>query len=273
MRAKGIHEGNRKDSQIELALKLVSDLEKGVDFESAGWLPVPADVEKKLMASGCCEKSERGIRLLLSCPPAVGDDYLDGYLADARAAVSVLDEIREVFGGKKLQIGAVCAGLAEMLASSNFPVLPQAMLEKGFGPGSWFVRAVSSVPDLAVILVAKVSGEDLTEKLPVMKCKDSSQVMEVLMWEKVSEAFDWITLRDLGVLWYAHLLATKKGVSHETNMLLVQTETRKMLKSNSDPSLEEAIQKLDELTIFEFGGERNPVADWRRIFRLPPWWL
>jgi len=53
MCAKGVHEGNRKDSQTELALKLVSDLERGVDLKDAGWMRFPPEIVNKLMTCGC----------------------------------------------------------------------------------------------------------------------------------------------------------------------------------------------------------------------------
>lgn len=271
MRAKGVRGRNREDPQIKLALKLVSDLERGVDINDAGWVQFPPKIARRLMTSGCFEKNENVIRVSLSNPPEVGEDYIDNYLADARAAVSVLDEMKKVYGDEQLQVNAVRAGLAEMMISSSFPALPQAILRKEFGLDSWFACATKSTPDLITFLMSKTGG--FPAKNYSTRHEDSSRVMEVLMWESVPEAFDWKTLWHLGILWYAHLLATKKGVGCDTNMLLVQNETKKMFKLDSDLPLEESVQKLKELTVFEFDREKEPVASWERIFRFPPWWL
>lgn len=286
----GLVPAELKDYFVELMEQTVSDIEKGMELEKVGWCTFNPEIKKRLAQTGFCETINENIRLVLSKPlprelawTDVGD-----IITDAQKAIELTLSLSKISGTHDLCRGAEYAGLVRMLQTSNFPVLALKLFKEGLNPNDWFIKAPESAYELVSDLAEKLWGLGKTEKalralaqsnFPVPEKQNteiSEKVKKILTWDLVPKVFRPEILEALGFAWYADLLAVAKKIKYPEGTQIIQekvaTINEVLTGRNAQDIADELLNETREMearATEECEGQKNQIADWHDIIRLP----
>jgi hypothetical protein len=282
--------GDLKDYFVELMGRTIDDIEKGIDYEKAGWSTFSPEVRKRLVQTGFCEMSDGGIRLTLSKPlprelawTDVGD-----IITDVQKAIELAQSLSRLSTSQDLCRGAEYAGLVRMLQTSDFPVLAYVLFEESLNPDTWFVKAPESAFELASDLAERLWGPNVAEKAlkaliqasfpaPARQQGEiSAKVKKILAWHIVPEVFPPEILEALGFAWYADLLSVAKKIKYPEGLQIDQDKVSNILEVLTGRRFQDLVDELLSATremegraMKEYEREKSQITDWHDIIRFP----
>lgn len=186
-----------------------------------------------------------------------------------KKAQVVLNQVSEVVRQSSESWTYVIAlGWWKMLETSGMPALINDVLDGGFSPGSWTIKAVRSCPKLALDVAQKwgeVNQFDdaiaFLEKIrirladpivlpPLPSQEDVDKVVKILKWPEVKEKLSECSAKTLAFFWFAFLIlehAILLPCSSEYSVKLfdnIWSGLEKLLKKNR----QEILREVETLT-------------------------
>jgi len=222
---------------------IFSDLDKEVSEKEVGWISpdqigIDPIMRKELLNSNVIEEDSKGyIRLnfrdyrtieeLKNAFPLQSNqlEYLLSLKSDeikvqkARENLNKIFESLQQFPEKWICISAI--GWWKMLGSSGMPALIDDILNEGFSPEEWTIKAVRCSPELA-LGVARRLGWNINKlkdainilknfKIPVDEAslpptvsnEDTQKVKKILKWMDIEKELTESVIKTLGLLWFS----------------------------------------------------------------------
>lgn len=273
----------------EMIKRFISDVERGMPIEDAGWMKKEPNVESVLKRLGLDEHGTRGIRVSLRNP--LPKDLLrteeEDLFSDMQQAAKIRELVSQIGGDLSLQTGVEICGFAYMLDESDFPVLSYRLFEKGFSSiDEWYASISNSTYLLASLAAKKVWDiENIQEvfeplrrsSLPIFEAKKQNKeaadrIGKVLKWNEVLEIINSETCKIFGFLWYVDRLTVLKGVRYPESVALIQERAWKMLEKKTRKSmkvLRNAVFEDVDLVEMRTIDQDFAIASWHEILRLP----
>jgi len=221
---------------------LFTDLDNEVSEKEAGWrsldqLDINPIIARELLKSNVIEEDpNRNIRLNFrnykirqelkgAFPLQINQlEYLLSSKSDeikvekAKGTLNGIIELLQQFPENWKCIGAI--GWWKMLESSGMPALIDDILNEGFSPEDWTIKAVRSSPELALGVARRlgeinklndainflerfeISIDDVSLPPPVSK-EDMQRVKKILKWEDIEKELTEPVIKTLSILWFS----------------------------------------------------------------------
>jgi len=179
----------------------------------------------------------------------------------------------------------VALGWWRMLESSGLPVLIDDVLNEGFSPGDWTIKAVKSSPELA-LGVSQILGEinDFKNainfvrqlKIPINEITlpssvdqdEVKKVKKILKWNDIEKELIEPVIKTLAFWWFAFLVLESDNLFPNSNESIVKLY--KMMWEAIEILLGESKQKLiSKLENMMSTFDSNDITWASDIFRIP----
>ena len=149
-------------------------------------------------------------------------------------------------------------GLKLMLQSSDFPVLPQLLIEEGISPSQWFGK-VDSMSEIMASDIVRCAD------LPVetIRNAEAEELLNIIGWKNLLQEVlhHWVdTLIDLGLVWYLFKLGGEMWIEAVDNEIDPVNLAKKV---------GELAKQLEERSTVKGKDENPPKVRWRDVFRPP----
>jgi hypothetical protein len=267
------------------------DLNSGKNTKEAGWrfleeLNIDSDAKEKFLIAKLIQKNSEGkIRLnfenykthqQLKKEFASEIEQLECFLEDRKKledAYAIIYRITNLLSSPENRKFIIVIGWRKMLELSEMPAKIVDILNEGFSPEDWMIKAPRCVSELALNIGGKY-GEidgfeeaiDFLEKQGVYTSQsfvppssvsqdEVQKVMRVLRWEEIKEELTDFNIKMLGFLWTLYfvlqnenLLPSSTEFSLKLNQIMWNNAENLFKKKQQDllNNLENTLKKLNE---------------------------
>lgn len=219
-------------------------------------------------------------------------NYEQAVVADIRKAERIKAKLKELSealtSNPSLWGGVVSVGWTQMLASTDFPVPVDRVLDAGFSPPDWFLSTGKASAELGSSVAGrwwkdcnskKEKVEQLlgipSEKSESLNSDMINRIEKVIRWREVLKQLDEIGVKVFAFTWVADRLMVLEDISCPEAEVEIQKEVwillEKLLKNEKElliGTIDKMVSKMREIKE-TIGRMEVEVADWAEIVRLP----
>lgn len=240
---------------------LFDDLSSGINEVEVGWrspnqLGIKQTVQSGLLSSGIIERNSKGeVRLNfknyrthqeLKRTFVLQSDQLEYFLKAKTGEIKVnkaqetLNQIIEIVQqSPSTWTYIVALGWWRMLESSGMPALIDDVLNEGFSPEDWTIKAVRSSSELALgvsqklgeindfndainfLRQIKIPIDDITLPSPVDQ-DDVQRVKKILKWVDIEKELTKLVIKTLGFSWFSFLVLDSANLFPPSNESIIK---------------------------------------------------
>ena len=240
---------------------LFDDLSSGITEVEAGWrspnkLDIEQTVQSGLLSSDIIESNSKGevrlnfknyrTRQELKRTFTLQNDQLEYFLKAKTDEIKVnkaqetLNQIIEIIQQSPSSWTYVVAlGWWRMLESSGMPALIDDLLNEGFSPEDWTIKAVRSSSELALgmsqklgkinefkdsinfLRQIKIPIENITLLSPANQ-NDVHRVKKILKWENIEKELTEPLIKTVGFLWFSFLILDVANLFPRSNESIIK---------------------------------------------------
>lgn len=240
---------------------LFDDLSSGISEVEAGWrspnkLDIEQTVQSGLLSSDIIESNSKGevrlnfknyrTRQELKRTFTLQNDQLEYFLKAKTDEIKVnkaqetLNQIIEIIQQSPSSWTYVVAlGWWRMLESSGMPALIDDLLNEGFSPEDWTIKAVRSSSELALgmsqklgeinefkdsinfLRQIKIPIENITLLSPANQ-NDVHRVKKILKWENIEKELTEPLIKTVGFLWFSFLVLDVANLFPRSNESIIK---------------------------------------------------
>lgn len=286
---------------------LFDDLSSGMSKVEAGWrspnqVVIERSVQSGLLSSGMIQRNSKGeVRLNFTnygaCQElrrtfALESDQLQYFLKTKEEEIKLDESQKTLYGivelvqeSPKAWKYIVALGWWKMLESSGMPALIDDVLNEGFSPEDWTIKAVGSSSELALgvsqkleeindfndainfLKQIKISVNDVTLPVSVGQA-DVRRIKKILKWTDIEKELTEPVIKSLGFLWSSFLVLDVSNLfptSNETTVKLYKV-IWDAIETLLGKSRSELLNELENMmSIFEL----NQITWASNIIRIP----
>jgi len=221
------------------------------------------------------------------------EDYNKGLTSDMIRIVGIEKKLKilsdELIADPSLWTSVITVGLTRMFESSDFPILPDRILELGFAPHEWFIlvskashrlgysisKTIMNTNDLNLVKLKELLETSINQNTEHISNETFERITKVLKWNDALNQFNEKGVKALSFLWLADYLSTFEIILFPETDIVLQKKTwtllTKLIEEDQETIVELVDSIIDSLGNIKIitGISEVEITNWSEVIRFP----